>query len=130
MSAAVLALPGSAVARGEAAFQEARRLRRRASLFYGAVLLFCVLVAAWISEASPERLAEGLPRIGEYFWRVLPTFSAATEAEAIVRRALREPQWRADVAAACRERVADQTWTARAAMVLDALARYRAAQAA
>ena len=40
------------------------------------VLLVCVLVAAWISEASPARLAEGLPRIGEYFWRVLPTFSA------------------------------------------------------
>ena len=76
MSGAAFALPGSAVARGEAAFQEARRLRRRASLFYGAVLLLCVLVAAWISEASPERLAEGLPRIGEYFWRVLPTFSA------------------------------------------------------
>lgn len=68
--------------------------------------------------------------VGEVFGDVLPTFSTATEAEAIVRRALREPQWRADVAAACRERVADQTWTARAAMVLDALARYRAAQAA
>jgi phosphonate transport system permease protein len=76
MSAAVLALPGSAVARGEAAFQEARRLRRRASLFYGAVAMLCLLVSAWISEASPQRLAEGLPRIGEYFWRVLPSFSA------------------------------------------------------
>jgi phosphonate transport system permease protein len=76
MSEAVLALPGSAVARGEAAFQEARRIRRRASLFYGAVLLACVVLAAWISEASPQRLAEGLPRIGEYLWRVLPSFRA------------------------------------------------------
>jgi phosphonate transport system permease protein len=76
MPGAALALPGLAVARGEAAFQEARRLRGRATLSYGAVLLVCVLVAAWISEASPARLAEGLPRIGEYFWRVLPTFSA------------------------------------------------------
>ena len=76
MPDAAFALPGPAVARGEAAFQEARRLRRRATLSYGAVLLLCVLVAAWISEASPARLAEGLPRIGEYFWRVLPTFSA------------------------------------------------------
>jgi phosphonate transport system permease protein len=76
MSAAVLALPSPAVARGEAAFQEARRIRRRASLFYGALLLACVVVAAWISEASPQRLAEGLPRIGEYLWRVLPSFSA------------------------------------------------------
>jgi phosphonate transport system permease protein len=76
MPGAAFALPGPAVARGEAAFREARRLRRRATLSYGAVLLVCVLVAAWISEASPARLAEGLPRIGEYFWRVLPTFSA------------------------------------------------------
>jgi len=76
MSAAVLALPSPAVARGEAAFQEARRIRRRASLFYGALLLACVVVAAWISEASPQRIAEGLPRIGEYLWRVLPSFSA------------------------------------------------------
>ena len=70
------------------------------------------------------------PEVGEVFGDALPTFSTPAEAEAIVRRALREPQWRADVAAACRERVTDQTWTARAAMVLDALARYSAAQAA
>jgi len=76
MPGAALVLPGPAVARGEAAFQEARRLRRRATLGYGVVLLLCVLVAGWISEASPARLAEGLPRIGEYFWRVLPTFRA------------------------------------------------------
>ena len=76
MSEAALALPASAVARGEAAFQEARRIRRRASLFYGAILLVCVVLAAWVSEASPARLAEGLPRIGEYLWRVLPTFRA------------------------------------------------------
>jgi phosphonate transport system permease protein len=76
MSGAAFALPDSAVARGEAAFQEARRLRRRATLVSCAVLLVCVFVAAWISEASPARLAEGLPRIGEYFWRVLPSFRA------------------------------------------------------
>ena len=76
MSGAAFAPPGPAVARGEAAFQEARRLRRRASLVSCAVLLVCVLVAAWISEASPARLAEGLPRIGEYLWRLLPSFRA------------------------------------------------------
>lgn len=78
MSGAAFALPGSAVARGEAAFQEARRLRRRATLVSCAILLMCVFVSAWISEASPARLAEGLPRIGEYFWRVLPSFRADT----------------------------------------------------
>jgi hypothetical protein len=68
--------------------------------------------------------------VTETFGDVLPTFSTPAEAEAIVRRALREPQWRADVAAACRERVTDQTWTARAAMVLDALASYGRERAA
>ena len=68
--------------------------------------------------------------VTETFGDVLPTFSTPAEAESIVRRALREPQWRADVAATCRERVADQTWTARAAMVLDALASYGRERAA
>jgi len=76
MSSAAIALPVAAVARGEAAYQEARRARRRASLFFAAVLLVCIVAAAWVSEASPARLAEGLPRIGEYLWRVLPSFRA------------------------------------------------------
>lgn len=67
------ALPSrEAIARGEAAFQAARRSRRHATLFWGGVLLLCLVVAAWVSEVRPATLADGLPRIGEYFWRLLP----------------------------------------------------------
>ena len=62
----------TAISRGEASFQAARRLRRQATLFYGTLLLACLLVAAWLSEMTPQALADGLPRIGEYFWRILP----------------------------------------------------------
>jgi phosphonate transport system permease protein len=61
------------VARGEAAFLEARRMRRRASLIWGLVLLACLAAAGWVSEVDPATLAAGLPRIGEYLWRTVPT---------------------------------------------------------
>jgi len=64
------------IAEGEAAFQQARRQRRRATLAWSAVLLLCLLVAARISEFYPESLAAGLPRIGDYFWRTMPSFRA------------------------------------------------------
>jgi phosphonate transport system permease protein len=71
-----LATPGAtagAVARGEAAFQAARRERRRATLVWGAILLACIYAAALVSDASPQAILAGLPRIGEYFHRILPT---------------------------------------------------------
>lgn len=68
MTTATLAVP-----RIEADFLAARRARRQATLFYGAIFLACLLAAGWISEVSPRALAEGLPRVGEYFWRILPT---------------------------------------------------------
>jgi phosphonate transport system permease protein len=61
------------VAREEAAFMAARWARRRATLLWGAVLLACLYVSALVSEVSPETLAAGAPRIGEYFSRILPT---------------------------------------------------------
>jgi phosphonate transport system permease protein len=76
---AALPLDGPArdvVARGEAAFQQVRRLRRRSTLTWSALLAACVLVSAWMSEVHPTTLADGLPRIGDYFWRILPTFRA------------------------------------------------------
>ncbi len=63
----------AAILRGEAAFQAARRTRRNATLLWGAVLLGCIYVAALVSEASPAAILAGLPRIGEYFHRTLPT---------------------------------------------------------
>ncbi|NKC32957.1 phosphonate ABC transporter, permease protein PhnE [Falsiroseomonas selenitidurans] len=70
------ALPGpasAAVLRGESDFQAARRHRRRASLLWLVILALCLLLAARLSEMTPQALADGVPRIGEYFWRILPT---------------------------------------------------------
>ena len=61
-----------AVIRGEEAFLAARRAKRVQALLGGAILLGCLLVAARVSEAYPATLWAGLPRIGEYFWRILP----------------------------------------------------------
>jgi phosphonate transport system permease protein len=61
------------VARGEAAFLAARRQRRLATLGAVAVLALCVLLAARISEFYPATLAAGLPRVGEYFYKLLPS---------------------------------------------------------
>lgn len=64
------ALP--AVTRGEEAYRAARRAKRRQMLLGSALLLACLLAAAWVSEAHPATLWAGLPRIGEYFARILP----------------------------------------------------------
>lgn len=62
----------TASAAGEAAFQ-ARRRRRLASGFLGVMaLLVCLLVSAWVSEAFPRTILSGLPRMGEYFARLIP----------------------------------------------------------
>jgi phosphonate transport system permease protein len=70
-------LPDAAPARIEAAFQHARRTRRQATLFYGAIFLVCLVLSGWISEVHPATLAAGLPRIGEYFGRILPDLRLA-----------------------------------------------------
>lgn len=74
MEAALPRLASDAIIRGEAAYQAARRTRRNATLLWGGVLLVCIYVAALVSEASPAAILAGLPRIGEYFYRTLPTF--------------------------------------------------------
>lgn len=61
-----------AVIRGEEAYQAARRQKRLQTLLFGAILLGCLLVAGWVAEAHPATLWAGLPRIGEYFSRILP----------------------------------------------------------
>ncbi|MFM8616238.1 MAG: PhnE/PtxC family ABC transporter permease, partial [Alphaproteobacteria bacterium] len=61
-----------AVIRGEEAFQAARRQKRNAALLGAAVVLACLLLSAWVSEAHPATLWAGLPRIFEYFIRILP----------------------------------------------------------
>ncbi|WP_291297345.1 phosphonate ABC transporter, permease protein PhnE [Elioraea sp.] len=70
MTVATLASP---IPRMLAAWEGQRRARRTATLFYTAVMLACLLLAALVSEVRPATLAAGLPRIGEYFWLILPT---------------------------------------------------------
>lgn len=62
-----------AVRRGEEAYRGLRRQRRVQTALGLALLLACLLVAGWMSEFHPATLLAGLPRIGEYFSRILPT---------------------------------------------------------
>jgi spore maturation protein CgeB len=59
--------------------------------------------------------------LDDVFGKVLPTFKTPRKATALVRRALAEPQWRADVAGRCQERVQQHSWQARAAQALEHL---------
>lgn len=62
--------------------------------------------------------------VREVFGDAVPTFSTPVECEAAIRRLLADEAYRQDVSGAAREAVAGETWTARAAQVLDVL--YRA----
>ena len=62
-----------AIAQAESAFQAARRKKRAVTLLGLAILAACLLVAARVSEAYPSTIWDGLPRIGEYFVRILPS---------------------------------------------------------
>ncbi len=59
-----------------AALETAWRVRRRSRLIAGAIvitiLLVCLAVSAWVSEAYPSALLAGAPRVGEYFAKLLP----------------------------------------------------------
>ena len=57
----------------EAAYLARRRARLGASLWYGAVFLVLLAVSARVSEVYPQTLLAGLPRVGEYFHKLLPT---------------------------------------------------------
>src|SRR5882757_3943225 len=60
-----------------AAFEAGRRVlarQRRRSTVIGLVLfLLAVAIGGYVGEFFPAKLAAGLPRIGEYFQRTLPT---------------------------------------------------------
>ncbi len=67
------ATPQDVVLRGESAFQALRRQRRMTTLLGAIVLGVCLLLAARMSEFYPDTLAAGLPRVGEYFHKLLPS---------------------------------------------------------
>jgi len=60
------------VARMEAAFRVRRRARLRFGIAASGIFLACLLISAWVSEAYPAALLAGLPRIGEYFAKLIP----------------------------------------------------------
>lgn len=72
------AFANPAVERGEATFRQHRRERLRVTLVGLGIFAACFLLAAWVSEVRPRSLAEGLPRVGEYFARILPDLRWAT----------------------------------------------------
>jgi phosphonate transport system permease protein len=90
-----------AVIRGEEAFLVARRAKRMQALLGGAILLACLIAAAWVSEAHPATIWTGLPRIGEYFSRILPDlrwaslFADAETEGSIAFWMYRLPEWAA-----------------------------------
>jgi phosphonate transport system permease protein len=67
----------SAAASLETAFQARRRARLIGTVGGGIVLCSALLLAAWVSEAYPSSLINGAPRIGEYFWKLLPDLRAS-----------------------------------------------------
>ncbi len=66
---------------GATALETAWRARRRSRVLGGAtvaaILLACLLVSAWVSEAYPSALLAGAPRVGEYFVKLLPDLRLA-----------------------------------------------------
>ena len=88
-----------AVIRGEEAYLATRRQKRVQTLLGAAILLACLLVAAWVSEAYPATLWAGLPRIGEYFAKILPDlrwaslFADAETEGSIAFWLYRLPEW-------------------------------------
>ena len=51
---------------------ELRRSRRNTNILLGVVFVAGLIWAAWTSDFLPQRLAEGVPRILEYFATILP----------------------------------------------------------
>jgi phosphonate transport system permease protein len=88
-----------AVIRGEEAYLAARRAKRARTLLGAAILLACLIVAARVSEAYPATLWAGLPRIGEYFAKILPDlrwaalFADAETEGSIAFWMYRLPEW-------------------------------------
>ncbi|MDR6287965.1 phosphonate transport system permease protein [Inquilinus ginsengisoli] len=65
--------PSDPVAAFEAGRRALARQRRRATLVGLALFLAAVLVGGYVGQFFPSKLAAGLPWIGEYFQRTLPT---------------------------------------------------------
>lgn len=70
--------PATAASRFEAQYARLRRRQRAQLLAFSALFLVVFGLAAHISSFTPQRLAAGLPRIGEYFALTLPQIRPAS----------------------------------------------------
>jgi phosphonate transport system permease protein len=66
------------VAGFERRFQALQAQRRRSTLLYGGIFAAALLLSAWVGEFSPIKIIQGLPRVGEYLMKTLPSLSLAT----------------------------------------------------
>jgi phosphonate transport system permease protein len=65
----------AAVGRFAQDYEEHRRRRRNQTLLFGAVLLAALAFSIDLARFFPDRLAEGLPKIGSYFYDTVPVLS-------------------------------------------------------
>jgi phosphonate transport system permease protein len=62
----------------ERQFQELHSQRRRSTFIYGGIFALALLLSAWVGEFNPIKVIEGLPRVGEYLMKTLPSLGIAT----------------------------------------------------
>ncbi|MFW5679261.1 MAG: phosphonate ABC transporter, permease protein PhnE [Pseudomonadota bacterium] len=65
------------VAGFERHYEEIRQQRQRRTLILGALFLIALFVSFNVANFLPEKLANGLPRIGDYFYATLPVLDPA-----------------------------------------------------
>ena len=61
----------------ETAYAARRRTRITGLVGWVSVLIPALILSAWFTEATPRNLANGLPRVGEYFGKLVPTLHGA-----------------------------------------------------
>lgn len=66
------------VAAFERQFQSLQAQRRRSTLLYGGLFALALLLSAWVGEFNPVKIVQGLPRVGEYLMKTLPSLSLAS----------------------------------------------------
>jgi len=62
----------------EQRYQELQSDKRRSTLLLGGLFALALAVSAWVGEFSLVKIVQGLPRVGEYLLKTLPSLSAAT----------------------------------------------------
>jgi phosphonate transport system permease protein len=85
--------PMSSAALFEQQYQVQRSHKQRMSLMYGAVFLLALGLSAWVGEFNPIKVLEGLPRVGEYVMKTLPSLGWATLGHDIAEWFWGLPKW-------------------------------------